>query len=118
MQSGPPCRTDPGRKATDPRGRVSDPDPLEIITLQETMTMNATRIIGFASAGLLAIAGAAFAHEMDTDQDGLYSLSEMQTEYADLTQQDYDALDTSKDGAVDAEELTAAIENGTLPSME
>ncbi|WP_293013541.1 EF-hand domain-containing protein [Paracoccus sp. (in: a-proteobacteria)] len=82
------------------------------------MTMNATRIIGFASTGLLAIAGAAFAHEMDTDQDGLYSLSEMQTEYADLTQQDYDALDTSKDGAVDAEELAAAIENGALPSME
>jgi len=65
----------------------------------------------------LGFAGAALAHEMDTDQDGLYSLTEMLTEYADLTQEDYDALDTNKDAAVDADELAAAIESGVLPAM-
>ena len=60
-------------------------------------------MIAAASIGFLTIAGAALAHEMDTDQDGLYSLAEMQTEYADLTQAQYDALDANKDGAVDAE---------------
>ena len=67
--------------------------------------MNTTRILTLATAGLLVVTGAAYAHEMDTDQDGLYSLTEMLTEYADLTQEDYDALDTNKDGAVDADEL-------------
>ena len=54
---------------------------------------------------------------MDTDQDGLYSLAEMRTEYPNLTQQEYDALDTNADGAVDAAELAAAIESGALPAM-
>lgn len=79
--------------------------------------MKTTPILALAAAGLLAATGAAFAHEMDTDQDGLYTLVEMQTEYADLTQEQYDALDTNKDGAVDAEELAAAIESGALPAM-
>lgn len=80
--------------------------------------MNTIRILAAASAGLLLISGAAFAHEMDTDQDGLYTLAEMQTEYADLTQEQYDALDTNRDGAVDVDELQAAIESGALPAME
>ena len=80
--------------------------------------MNTTRILATASAGLLLISGVALAHEMDTDQDGLYSLAELQTEYADLTQEQYDAIDTNADVAVDAMELAAAIENGTLPAME
>lgn len=80
--------------------------------------MNTTRILTLATAGLLVVSGTAYAHEMDTDQDGLYSLTEMLTEYADLTQEDYDALDTNADGAIDVEELAAAIESGALPSME
>ncbi len=74
----------------------------------------------FATAAIVAVgfAGAALAHEMDTDQDGLYSLTEMRTEYADLTEADYAALDTNKDEAVDAKELAAAIASGKLPAME
>jgi len=79
--------------------------------------MKTTRILTLATAGLLVVSGATYAHEMDTDQDGLYSLTEMLTEYADLTQEDYDALDTNKDEAVDADELAAAIESGVLPAM-
>ena len=80
--------------------------------------MNAKALIAAAAIGAAGLAGAALAHEMDTDQDGLYSLTEMRTEYADLTEADYAALDTNQDEAVDAEELAAAIESGQLPSME
>jgi len=71
-----------------------------------------------AAVGAVAIASVALAHEMDTDQDGLYSLAEMRTEYADLTEADYAALDTNQDEAVDADELAAAIASGILASME
>ena len=80
--------------------------------------MNTKLAGGFVLIAATGLAGAALAHEMDTDQDGLYSLPEMLTEYADLTQEQYDALDTNTDGAVDAEELAAAIESGVLPAME
>jgi len=71
-----------------------------------------------AAVSAVAIASTALAHEMDTDQDGLYSLAEMRTEYADLTEADYAALDTNQDEAVDADELAAAIASGILASME
>ena len=79
--------------------------------------MNIKLALAAASVGLMAY-GPAYAHEMDTDQDGLYSMAEMPTEYADLTEEQYDALDTNNDGAVDAEELAAAINSGVLPAME
>lgn len=75
------------------------------------------RAVGVA-IGAAVVATSAFAHEMDTDQDGLYSLTEMRTEYADLTEAQYAALDTNKDEAVDADELAAAIANGTLAPMD
>ncbi len=80
--------------------------------------MKALRIIAVAAIVSTGFAGAALAHEMDTDQDGLYSLTEMRTEYADLSEAGYAALDTNQDGAVDAEELAAAIADGRLASME
>jgi len=80
--------------------------------------MNRTTVFTGAAIGLFAVTTAAFAHEMDTDQDGLYSLTEMRTEYADLTEAQYAELDTNKDEAVDADELAAAIANGTLAAMD
>ena len=80
--------------------------------------MNARLLIAAAAIGAAGFAGAAFAHEMDTDQDGLYSLTELRAEYADLTEADYAALDTNQDGAVDPAELEAAIASGKLPSMD
>ena len=91
---------------------------LSAFITNQVNTMNAKVLIAAAAFGAAGLAGAALAHEMDTDQDGLYSLTEMRTEYADLTEADYAALDTNKDEAVDAEELAAAIESGQLPSME
>ena len=80
--------------------------------------MNRTTFLVSATIGVFAVTTTAFAHEMDTDQDGLYSLTEMRTEYADLTEAQYADLDINKDEAVDADELAAAIANGTLASME
>ena len=80
--------------------------------------MNRTTFLVSAIIGVFAVATTAFAHEMDTDQDGLYSLTEMRTEYADLTEAQYAELDTNKDEAVDADELAAAIANGTLAAMD
>ncbi|GHE05983.1 hypothetical protein U879_05505 [Defluviimonas sp. 20V17] len=80
--------------------------------------MNTIRILTAASVGLVLTAGVALAHELDADQDGLFSLAEMQDEYTDLTQAQYDALDLNKDGALDAAELQAAIDSGKLPKMD
>mgnify|MGYP003624373219 CR=1 FL=1 len=80
--------------------------------------MNAKVLIVAAAIGAAGFAGTALAHEMDTDEDGLYSLAEMRTEYADLTAEQYAEIDTNADEAVDPAELAAAIENGTLPAME
>ena len=80
--------------------------------------MNAKILVATTALAVAGFAGAALAHEMDTDQDGLYSLTEMHTEYKDLTEAEYAELDTNKDGAVDAAELAAAIADGRLPSME
>ncbi len=80
--------------------------------------MNAKVMIAAVAIGAAGFAGAALAHEMDTDQDGLYSLAELRAEYTALTEADYAALDTNQDDAVDAEELAAAIADGRLPSLE
>ena len=80
--------------------------------------MNTKVLIAAVAIGAAGFTGAALAHEMDTDEDGLYSLTEMRTEYTDLTEADYAVLDTNKDEAVDADELAAAIADGRLPSME
>ena len=80
--------------------------------------MSVKRLIAAAAIAASGFAGAALAHEMDTDEDGLYSLTEMRTEYTDLTEVDYAALDTNQDEAVDGEELAAAIADGRLAPME
>lgn len=80
--------------------------------------MRTKSFVAAVAAGLMAYTSAALAHELDTDQDGLYSLAELQAEYPDLTQLKYDALDINKDGAVDAAEFDAAVSGGVLPSAE
>lgn len=78
-----------------------------------------TKLLLVATAlSVAGFTGIAQAHEMDTDEDGLYSLTEIRTEYIDLTEAEYAALDTNKDEAIDADELAAAIADGRLPPME
>ncbi|HEU00255.1 hypothetical protein LCGC14_1907440 [marine sediment metagenome] len=71
-----------------------------------------------ATVSALGFATAALAHEMDTDEDGLYSLTELRAEYPDLTDVDYAGLDTNSDGAVDGEELAAAQADGRLAPLD
>ncbi|THD85702.1 EF-hand domain-containing protein [Aliigemmobacter aestuarii] len=53
----------------------------------------------------------------DADGNGTWSLTELQTVYADLTQDAFTAMDVNADGGVDAEELTKAIADGLVPPV-
>jgi hypothetical protein len=50
----------------------------------------------------------------DTDSNGIWSLTEMQTAYPDLTEDVFVTLDANKDGGIDTAELTTAVAAGTL----
>jgi hypothetical protein len=57
----------------------------------------------------------AWAQEVaDADGNGTYSLEELTVSYPDLTAEVYATIDTNADGAIDATELAAAQEAGTL----
>lgn len=54
----------------------------------------------------------------DTDSNGIWSLTELQTAYPDLTEEVFLTLDANKDGGLDTAELTTAIAAGTLVAKE
>lgn len=54
----------------------------------------------------------------DTDSNGIWSLTELQTAYPDLTEEVFLTLDANKDGGLDETELTTAIAAGTLVAKE
>ena len=54
----------------------------------------------------------------DTDSNGIWSLTEMQVAYPDLTEEVFLTLDTNKDGGIDTAELTTAVAAGTLVAKE
>lgn len=54
----------------------------------------------------------------DTDSNGIWSLTEMQTAYPDLTEEVFVSLDANKDGGIDIAELTTAVAAGTLVAKE
>ena len=63
----------------------------------------------------LGFAGAAIAQDVaDTDGDGVYSMEELMAEYPEITDEVFALIDANADGAVDADELAAAQEAGTL----
>ena len=75
--------------------------------------------IALTLAGLLGLAALpALAQDLpeiaDTDSNGIWSLTEMQNAYPDLTEEAFLTLDTNKDGGVDTAELTTAVAAGTL----
>lgn len=75
------------------------------------------KVLIAASAALLGFAGMAVAQEVtDTDGDGMYSMEELTAAYPDLTAETFALIDANADGSVDADELTAAQEAGTLPA--
>ena len=70
--------------------------------------------------GVLSAFGAAPAFAQtavsDTDGNGTYSFEELQAAYPDLKQDTFTAIDVNGDGQVDADELQAAREAGTIAS--
>ena len=66
----------------------------------------------------LVLASAAIAQTLpdvpDTDGNGTWSLVELQAVWTDLTEEAFTGMDTSGDGAIDAAELQAALDNGVI----
>ena len=81
----------------------------------KSITLTFACLIGFAALPALAQDLPEIA---DTDSNGIWSLSEMQTVYPDLTEEVFLTLDTSKDGGIDVAELTTAVAAGTLVTKE
>ena len=54
-------------------------------------------------------------HNADTDGDGTYSMEELKAAFPDMADDVFATVDANGDGAVDADELAAAQEAGTLP---
>jgi len=50
----------------------------------------------------------------DTDGNGTYSVEELTAAYPDMTAELFATIDANADGAVDADELAAAREAGTI----
>lgn len=50
----------------------------------------------------------------DADGNGTWSLVELQAVWADMTEENFTAVDTSADGAVDTAELQAALDAGVI----
>jgi hypothetical protein len=71
--------------------------------------------LAFASA---AMAQTALPEVADTDGNGTWSLVELQAVWTDLTEDTFKTIDTTADGEVDATELQAALDAGTIKAPE
>jgi hypothetical protein len=80
------------------------------------MEMKMTKRMNWILAGLLGlgVATAAMAQVEDTDGDGVYSMEELMVAYPSLTEDLFTTIDGNGDGAVDEEELAAALDAGVL----
>ena len=75
------------------------------------------RLFGITIACAM-LAGAVWAQTMveDTDGDGVYSMDEMRAAYPDVSDDVLVQIDVNEDGAIDDDELAAAIAVGVLDS--
>lgn len=56
--------------------------------------------------------------EVDTDEDGMASYEELTAVYTDVTEEQFTAMDTNADGSLDEDEMTVAMDAGTLAKPE
>ncbi|MGB3247027.1 MAG: hypothetical protein WBB25_21040 [Sulfitobacter sp.] len=56
------------------------------------------------------------AADLDSNGDGLLSVSEVQAVYPDVTAEQFSAMDLNADGALDDSEVVAAQEAGVMPA--
>ncbi|MEL6643942.1 MAG: hypothetical protein AAFQ79_08410 [Pseudomonadota bacterium] len=74
-------------------------------------------VLTFAAAlGLAATAAIASTDVEDTDGDGFFSMEELMVAYPSLTEDIFGQIDTDADGSITEDELSAALEAGTLQS--
>ncbi|MGB7261782.1 MAG: EF-hand domain-containing protein [Albidovulum sp.] len=70
-----------------------------------------TLALGLASTGM---AFAQSVSDLDADGTGSLSMTELQAGYANLTEDQFVAIDVNGDGAVDDAELSSAVAAGVL----
>lgn len=75
-----------------------------------------TRTLTASLLALTAISGAALASDLDADSDGLVTYEEVVALYADVSEEAFAAADADASGALDEDELAAAVEAGTIPA--
>lgn len=70
------------------------------------------------AATIIALSATAISaqSEIDTDGDGLLSYNELLAAHPDMTEENFVAIDTNADGAVDADEMKVAGDAGLLPT--
>lgn len=75
-----------------------------------------TKRMNWILAGVLGlgVSTAAYAEVEDTDGDGVYSMEELVVTYPSLTDELFTTIDGNGDGAVDEDELAAALDAGVL----
>lgn len=73
-------------------------------------------LLGLVATAAFALPVAAQTVVADTDGDGVFSMTELQAAYPDLTAESFTAIDVDASGSIDADELQAAIEGGQLPA--
>ena len=77
---------------------------------------NVTLVAALATS--IAFSASAMTATIDTDGDGMASLAELQVSYPELTEELFQEMDTDGDGLINDEEMTIAIELGTLADPE
>lgn len=71
-----------------------------------------------ALATSIALSANAMTAEIDTDGDGMASLTELQMSYPDLTEEVFVEMDTDGDGLINDEEMAIAVKLGNLADPE
>ena len=81
--------------------------------MTKMMKMTAAALTAFCLPAYAMGAGVA---DLDSNGDGLLSVTEVQAVYPDVTAEQYSAMDLNADGALDDAEVTAAQEAGMMPA--
>ncbi|MCB2128981.1 MAG: EF-hand domain-containing protein [Rhodobacteraceae bacterium] len=71
-------------------------------------------VLALGTISAMAVAAHAQTVVTDTDGNGTYSIEEMTAAYPDMTQELFTSIDANADGQIDADELAAAREAGTI----
>ena len=71
-----------------------------------------------ALATSVAFAAGAMTPEIDTNGDGMASLSEFLVAYPDLTEELFQEIDTDGDGLINDEEMAIAVESDLIADSE